>query len=298
MSVSRDENLGETTGIVRQDAVGRVLAGWRATRAARLVRRFRHGAGGTSLVCVNGRAVVLKAWPRDAPTTANLPSALGRMDVMRRRACRFPRCLSRASSPATTTCCMSACRGRWPARVSSGLLDEMIAVVDAERGAAARTGTHHWPACWVLAIPSSTSHLPSWPPIRSAVSYSVRRAGASAAATWAGCAPATSCTPTSLPRTPLPAAALLAGVVDWERCRIGDADLDLVGLLFDIDIGEKASPAVRQRLWSAMAGRVPPEVLALYVAIYAVRYASWAIGAPMEPDVLSLGGRLLRESAC
>jgi len=39
-------------------------------------------------------------------------------------------------------------------------------------------------------------------------------------------------------------------------------------------------------------------VLALYVAIYAVRYASWAIGAPMEPDVLSLGGRLLRESAC
>ncbi len=87
-------------------------------------------------------------------------------------------------------------------------------------------------------------------------------------------------------------------MVDWERCRIGDARLDLVGLLFDADAGAKASLTVRRRLWCAMTERVPPDVLALYVAISAVRYASWAINGPQERDVLSLGTRLIQETAC
>ncbi|HEV7215131.1 MAG TPA: aminoglycoside phosphotransferase family protein [Chloroflexota bacterium] len=88
----------------------------------------------------------------------------------------------------------------------------------------------------------------------------------------------------------------LVGVVDWERCRVGDAGLDLVGMLFDIELGEKALPAVRRRLWSALVERVPPDVRALYVTIYAVRYASWAINSPMERAVMALATRQLLET--
>src|SRR5438067_10621325 len=46
-----------------RDPVTQVLAAMRAFRPARLIRRFRHGSGGTSLVALEGQRVVLKAWP-------------------------------------------------------------------------------------------------------------------------------------------------------------------------------------------------------------------------------------------
>jgi aminoglycoside phosphotransferase (APT) family kinase protein len=87
----------------------------------------------------------------------------------------------------------------------------------------------------------------------------------------------------------------LSGVVDWEQGRSGDAGLDLVGMLFDIELGAKATARVRVALHGALRERLPGELLALYVAIFAVRYASWAIGTAMEADVLELGDRLVRE---
>ena len=46
----------------------------------------------------------------------------------------------------------------------------------------------------------------------------------------------------------------LSGVIDWEQCRVGDARIDLVGLLFDMELGAKARPAVRSRPSSNLLG--------------------------------------------
>jgi hypothetical protein len=67
---------------------------------------------------------------------------------------------------------------------------------------------------------------------------------------------------------------------------------DLVGLLFDIELGDKASAPVGAQLDAALRQRLPAPVLALYTSVYAVRYASWAIGTDMADEVLALGRRL------
>ena len=85
----------------------------------------------------------------------------------------------------------------------------------------------------------------------------------------------------------------LCAVVDWERCRAGDAGFDLVGVCFDVELGPRASQPVRARLDRALRERVPAPALAAYTAIYAARYASWAIGTSMEREVIELGSRLV-----
>jgi aminoglycoside phosphotransferase (APT) family kinase protein len=88
----------------------------------------------------------------------------------------------------------------------------------------------------------------------------------------------------------------LVAVVDWERSRVGDAGLDLVGAIVDTESRERVSAAARRRLWSAARARMPADVLACYVGLYAARYASWAIGTTVEADVLTLAARLLAET--
>ena len=88
----------------------------------------------------------------------------------------------------------------------------------------------------------------------------------------------------------------VVGVVDWERARVGDAGLDLVGAIFDIEIGKKAPPPLRQALWRSAQDRLSADALAAYVGIYAVRYLSWSVGTDLEEEVLDLAQRMLRLS--
>jgi Ser/Thr protein kinase RdoA (MazF antagonist) len=285
---------------VGQDAVGQVLAAWRTTRQARLLRRFRHGSGGTSLVSVDGRPLVLKAWPFDAPTTANLPSALGRMETMRRRRVPIPEVLEHGGLAGAYYLLYEYLPGRWPPRLSAHLLDDMIAVVDAERGAADSPAAD-WQAALARMVGAGDPLFDIAPDVVAAHPVG-RELLKEARRRLQRCDPAHFSTGDIVhadfaPENTLAARGRLVGVVDWERCRVGDAGLDLVGLLFDIELGEKAAPAVRRRLWTARLTRVPPDVLALYVAIYAVRYASWAINSSMERVVLERGTRLLEESS-
>jgi uncharacterized protein YdhG (YjbR/CyaY superfamily)/aminoglycoside phosphotransferase len=288
-----------TSGGVGQDAVGQVLAVWRATRQASLVRRFRHGSGGTSLVSLDHHTLVLKAWPFDAPTTANLPSALGRMETMRQRRVPIPEVLEHGELAGTYYLLYEYLPGRWPPRLSARLLDDMIAVVDAERGAG-EAPAPDWQASLAGMVGTGDPLFDIAPAVVAAHPLGLALL-AEARRRLERCDPDHFSTADVLhgdfaPENVLADHGRLVGVVDWERCRIGDAGLDLVGVLFDSDGGNKASPAVRRRLWSALIERVPPDVLALYVALYAVRYASWAINSPMEHDVLALGTRLVQES--
>ena len=77
---------------------------------------------------------------------------------------------------------------------------------------------------------------------------------------------------------------------------MGDAGLDLIGAIFDIEIGEKAPIPLRHALWRTAQDRLPADALAAYVGVYAVRYLSWSVGTDMEEEVLDLARRMLRLS--
>ena len=87
----------------------------------------------------------------------------------------------------------------------------------------------------------------------------------------------------------------LSAVVDWEQCREGDPNLDLVGILFDLELESNAGERARAEFRRTLRDTIAEPLLALYVSIYAARYASWAIGTHLEADVLALGDRLNRD---
>jgi aminoglycoside phosphotransferase len=281
-----------------RDPVSRVLAEMTASRPARLIRRFRHGSGGTSLVALEGQPVVLKAWPACSPTTTNLPVAFERMQVMRDKGVPIPKVVEHGELVGHRYVAYGQLPGRWPARVTAGLLGELIGVVDAERGAAPGEG-EDWPATLRSMLFEADPLFDIAPAV-----LETHPVGSVLLGEARACLEA--CDPALLaggdivhgdfaPENALARKGHLCGVVDWERCRAGDAGIDLVGMLFDMELGSKASAEVTAQLRRMLSQRLPAPVLALYIAIYAVRYASWAIGTSMEHDVLALAGRLVHE---
>jgi Phosphotransferase enzyme family len=127
-----------------RDPVVAVLAAMRASRPARSIRRFPHGSGGTSLVELDGRRVVLKAWPLDSPSATNLPDAFERMDVLRDRGVPIPAVLGHGEVAGSCFVVYELLPGRWPARIGPALLEDLIGAIDAARDAAPGEGDD-WP---------------------------------------------------------------------------------------------------------------------------------------------------------
>lgn len=281
------------------DPVRHVLAAWRGSRNVRLVRRFRHGAGGTSLVSVDGRPAVLKAWPEADAATARFPAALQRMQIIRARGVPVPAVLEHGRCTGNCFVLYEVAAGRWPASVTVPLADDMVAVVDAERGAAPASNPG-----WSIELarmldtgdpafdidPAALASHPHGSRLLDQARRRFDRVGSDQLAT--GDIVHADFAPENI----LVDGGRLVAVVDWERSRVGDAGLDLVGAIFDTESRGRVSAAARRRLWSATRARMPDDVLACYVGLYAVRYASWAIGTEMEPDVLALTTRLLTET--
>lgn len=280
------------------DPVTTVLTGLRRSRQARRIRRFRHGSHGTSLVDLDGRAVVLKAWPLDAPATRHLPIALRHMETMRRKGVVVPRVLESGELAGHSYVAYERLPGRWPARVTAHLLRQLVGVVDTERGAAPDEG-RAWAHALHAMLFTGDPLLDITPSVLEA-----HPAGRVLLGEARACLQA--CDPALLtggdlvhgdfaPENVLVHQGRLCGVIDWEQCRTGDARFDLIGLLFDIELGAKATPTVSAQLRHALRQRLPAPLLALYTAIYAVRYTSWAIGTSMEQEVLDLADRLGRD---
>jgi Ser/Thr protein kinase RdoA (MazF antagonist) len=185
--------------------------------------------------------------------------------------------------------------GRWPVRVTAGLLDELIAVVDAERGAAPGEGQDWGRGLRSMVLDGDPrldirpANLQGHPTGRALLAEARARLDACEPVVPSG-GDIVHCD--FAPENALVRGGRLCGVVDWEQSRAGDASFDLVGLLFDMEAGPRATPAVGARLRNALAQRVHPALLAAYISLYAVRYASWAIGTFMEPEVLALCDRL------
>jgi Ser/Thr protein kinase RdoA (MazF antagonist) len=264
-----------------------------------MIRRFRHGSGGTSLVALEGQRVVLKAWPACSPTTTNLPLAFERMQVLRAKGVAIPEVVEHGELVGHCYVAYEHLPGRWPPRVTAGLLGELIGVVDAERGSAPGDG-QDWPLTLRAMLFDGDPLFDIAPAVLETHPTGHALLGEARARLQA-------CDPALLtggdivhgdfaPENALVRKGHLCGVVDWERCRVGDARLDLVGMLFDIELGTKANASVSAQLRRTLSQRLAVPLLALYTALYAVRYASWAIGTPMEQEVLALGGRLAHDS--
>lgn len=278
----------------RDDAVLAVLAALPARRTARLIRRFDHGVGGTSLIELDGRPVVLKAWT----SGVDVSSSLSLMQIMIDKGVPVPALLERGQIGAHEFLIYAYVDGVWPEIVTRQILQDLVAVVDAERDAAPAANPH-WRAELEQMLTVGDPRfdidpmvLEAHPGGRPLLVEARRRLDA---------CPEDLLRTTDVvhadfaPENVLVRDDRLVAVVDGERCRIGDAGLDLVGAIFDIEIGSKADEGVRAELWSETEKRMAAPVLRLYVALYAVRYVSWALGTEMEDQVLELSRRLVRK---
>lgn len=261
-----------------------------------LTRRFEHGAGGTSLISRDGRPAVLKAWPRSPERDRILDRGLRHARIMADRGVPVPGLLERGATAGHSFLIYEYVDGQWPPTVDRRLADALVAVVDLERDAASAPDPD-WARTVARMITVGDPSLDLRParlrghPRGDRILDDARRA-------LAGCDPESLRGSDVLhgdfaPENVLARDGRIAAVVDWEQSRPGDATLDLVGMQFDIALGDKAAPAVWDHLDRLVADRAPADALRLYTGVYAIRYASWAIGTELESDVLSTAERLL-----
>jgi len=282
------------------DAVTSVLQSWGRRRGVTLIRRFEHGVGGTSLVEIDGSRRVLKAWPLRGPgSESQLERSLQLAEIMRRRGAAVPALLERGQAAGCGFLVYEYLDGEWSAELGPGAIAEIATLIELARGAAPAPNT-----AWAEELETMVQRGdPSFDIDPAALSAS-RAATAvliRARRRLAACDPSDLRTSDIVHGDFAPENLLIrddqvVGVVDWERARVGDAGLDLVGAIFDIEIGEKASPPLRQEVWGLAREQLPATVLAAYVGVYAVRYLSWSVGTDMEDEVLELVADLLRRS--
>ena len=259
-------------------------------RSIELVRTFDHGAGGTSLARLDGEPVVVKAWPTTREREHALSTGLSMAKIMVDRSVPIPRLLERGIVGDYTYLLYEYVEGEWPSRVDQNLADQMLALTELQRDAAPRADAD-WPVKVARMITDGDPSLDIHPErLRNhAQRQDILRTTQAALDT---------CDPGHLrskdvvhgdfaPENLLVKDAQIRAVIDWEQSRTGDVAFDLAGMIYDIELGGKASPQVLASLYRAIGSRVPPDAWRLYTGIYAIRYASWALNTDMETDVLN-----------
>ncbi|NUR95252.1 MAG: phosphotransferase [Kribbellaceae bacterium] len=259
-------------------------------RSMELVRTFEHGAGGTSLARLDGEPVVVKAWLTTREREQTLNTGLNCANIMADRSVPIPRLLERGIVGNYSYLLYEYVEGEWPARVDPNLADQMLALTELQRDAAPRSDPDS-PAHVARMISDGDPSLDIHPErLRThAQGQAILRATQAALDT---------CDPRHLrskdvvhgdfaPENLLVNGGQISAVIDWEQSRTGDVAFDLAGMIYDIELGKKASPQVLASLYRAINSRVPPDAWQLYTGIYAIRYASWALTTDMETDVLN-----------
>lgn len=260
-----------------------------------LVRRFVHGSGGTSLAVLDGNPVVVKAWPTSQRREHTLTTGLRCADAMATRQVPIPRLLERGTVADHSYVIYQFVEGVWPPTVDHHLARQMLDLIDRQRDAAVWSEPQ-WSAELANMIIDGDATLDIDPervrnhPTGEAILSATRTA-------------LDACDPRDLrttdivhgdfaPENLLVRDGKITAVLDWEQSRVGDAGFDLAGMMYDIELGNKADPDVLSDLYRAIHEQVPLDAWQLYTGIYAIRYASWAIGTDMETEVLNTISRI------
>lgn len=264
-------------------------------RPIKLVRTFDHGAGGTSLAHLDNRPVVVKAWPTTPDREQTLTTGHRNAKIMADRSVPIPRLLERGTVGRYSYLFYEFAEGEWPPRVDDSLANQMLALNDLQRDAAPEPDPE-WPVKLVNLITKGDPSLDVHPvrlrahPVGRAILRKTQLA-------------LDACHPRHLRSTDIvhgdfaPENLLvnnghISAVIDWEQSRAGDAAFDLAGMIYDIELGNKADPDVLAELYRSINSRVPPDCWHLYTGIYAIRYASWALNTAMETDVINTINRV------
>jgi hypothetical protein len=258
-------------------------------RRIELVRRFDHGASGTSLARLNGDLVVIKAWRSSSGREQILDTGLACARIMAGRSVPIPRLLERGTIDGFCYLLYEFVAGDWPPRVDAVLADQMLALLDLQRDAAAQADPG-WPGTVAQMITVGDASI-DLNPRRLNNHHRGQRILRAAPVALDVCDLGRLRTGDIIhgdfaPENLLVDAGRITAVVDWEQSRTGDVAFDLAGMIFDIELGDKASPEVLTLLYRGIASRVPPDAWRLYTGLYAIRYASWALGTDMEASVL------------
>lgn len=270
-------------------AVPRVVELLSRSRPIELIRTFDHGAGGTSLAQLGQELVVVKAWPTTPEREQSLTTGHRYAAVMAARSVPIPRLLERGTIGGYSYLFYEFAEGEWPPRVDDSLATQMLALNDLQRDAAPEPGPA-WPEVLANLITQGDATLDVHPDRLRAHPFGrtvLREARSALDACHPGQLRSTDVVHGDFaPENLLVANGTISAVIDWEQSRAGDATLDLAGMIYDIELGNKADPNVLAELYGSISSRVPSEVWHLFTCIYAIRYAGWALGTDMETDVI------------
>jgi serine/threonine protein kinase len=269
------------------------------SRPIEIVRTFEHGAGGTCLARLDGEPVVVKAWPTTPALEQNLTRGLKNARIMADRSVPIPRLLERGTAGDYSYLFYEFADGEWPPRVTDSLAEQMLALTDLQRDAAPQPDPD-WPAKVAGMITEGDPSLDIHPQ-RLRGHPTGRRILRTAQAALDACDPeylrSTDVVHGDFaPENLLVDDGRISAVIDWEQSRAGDVAFDLAGVIYDIELGQKAGPEVLTALYRAIAARVSPDAWRVYTGIYAIRYASWGLGADMEADVLDAINRVTADN--
>ena len=264
-------------------------------RPIEFVRRFEHGAGGTSLARLDGQLVVVKAWPSSPSRERTITLGLRCAERAMARSVPIPRLIERGSIGPYSFLLYEFVSGEWPPQITSDLARQLFDLLDRHRDAADQPDPS-WRTrmatmitdgdVWFDITPQNLRTHPEGREILHAADSALR-----------------TCDPEHVrttdivhgdyaPENLLVHNGTIKAVIDWEQACTGDVGFDLAGTVFDIEIGDKADPDTLDAIYAAVAERVPPDAWRLYTHLYAVRYASWAVNTEMEAEVLKTIARI------
>ncbi|MFE9751280.1 phosphotransferase [Saccharothrix saharensis] len=265
--------------------------------ALTLVGRFARGdEGAYEVIGADGARLVLKwlPWGREARhAEEHVEPALARL---RAAGCPIPRQVAAGRVGGLWFELQEHVAGSPVEQVDGVTLEQLIAVVDRERGAGSGAGGDWWdlivgglvedrsPLCRPSALVGCERP----------VSELLSRLRASAAA-----APLPARVPDDLvhfdfgPANVLVDGGRVTAVLDWRSCRTGDASYDLVTVDWDLAAWPKAEPGVRDRLADEIHRTTDRGALVAYAAHCVLRNLTWADGTEWSEHIVTTGHEFL-----
>ncbi|MFI5781981.1 phosphotransferase [Nocardia sp. NPDC051570] len=284
---------------VGERRVGEVLVLLARERGLRLdlVRPFERGdEGAFEVEDADGRRLVLKwrPWRQEAADAAAMTT--DRMARMRRRGCPIPAEIASGRVDDIRFELQELVEGRAVDEITEDLLEQLIGVVDRQRGAGAHASADWWeflcdglfrdrtPLCRPSVLDGCTG------PVERLLRR-LRRAARDARPTH----PA----PNDVvhfdfgPANVLAEHGRLTAVLDWQSCRDGDAGYDLITTDWDLAAWPKATPRIRERLSREITRTTDPAAITLYAAHAVLRNLTWSYRTQWEDHIVHIGHTFL-----
>jgi aminoglycoside phosphotransferase (APT) family kinase protein len=252
-----------------------------------LVGRFARGdEGAYEVIGADGARLVLRwlPWGQEARhAEEHVEPALARL---RAAGCPIPRRVDAGRVGGVWFELQEHVAGSPVEHVDGVTLDQLIAVVDRERGAGSGTGGDWWDFVVGGLAEDRSTLVGCERPVADLLS---RLRASAAAARLPGRAPGDLVHFDFGPANVLVDDGRVTAVLDWWSCRTGDASYDLMTVDWDLAAWPKAEPGVRERLEDEILRTTDRGAVAVYAAHCVLRNLTWANGTEWSEHVVGTG---------